>query len=113
MASGKDSSMGTGKDTRMMAIAAANTINAGLLALMHHSGLPHRYKNDWKEFDGVEIHVKELLESGLVKEGVSRGQAIETCFSMYRKAKERVVRNKRVTDAFSNVAASESTERLL
>jgi hypothetical protein len=113
MASGKDSSMGTGKDTRMMAIAAVNTINAGLLALMHHSGLPHRYKNDWKEFDGVEIHVKELLESGLVKEGVSRDQAIETCFSMYRKAKERVVRNKRVTDAFSNVAASESTERLL
>jgi hypothetical protein len=61
----------------------------------------------------VEIHVKELLESGLVKKGVSRDQAIETCISMYRKAKERVVRNKWATAAFSNVAASESTERLL
>jgi hypothetical protein len=99
MASGKD--MDSGKDARMTTIAAVNTINAGLLALMHHSGLPHRYKNDWKEFDGVEVHVKELMESGLVKEGVGRDQAIETCFSMYRKAMERVVRNKRATDAFS------------
>ena len=61
----------------------------------------------------MEIHVKELMESGLVKEGVGRNQAIETCFSMYRKAKERVVKDKRVTDAFSNVAASEITERLV
>jgi hypothetical protein len=53
------------------------------------------------------------MESGAVKEGVSRDQAIEMCFSMYRKAKGRVVRNKRATDAFSNVAASESTERLV
>jgi hypothetical protein len=65
MACGKD--MDSGKDTHMTTIAAVNTINAGLLALMHHSGLPHRYMNDWKEFDGVEIHVKELMESGLVK----------------------------------------------
>jgi hypothetical protein len=65
MASGKY--MDNGKDTCMTTIEAVNTINAGLLALMHHSGLPHRYKSDWKEFDGVEIHVKELMESGLVK----------------------------------------------
>ena len=44
MASGKDSTMDSGKDTRMTTIAAVNTINAGLLALMRHSGLPHRYK---------------------------------------------------------------------
>jgi hypothetical protein len=56
MASGKD--MDSGKDTRMTTIAAVNTINAGLLALMHHSGLPHRYKNDWKEFDGVEYMLR-------------------------------------------------------
>jgi hypothetical protein len=61
----------------------------------------------------VETHVKELIESGLVKEGMSRDEAIETCFSMYRKTKGRVVRNKRATDAFSNVAASDSTEHLV
>ena len=44
---------------------------------------------------------------------MGRDQAIEACFSMYRKAKERVVMNKRATDAFSNVAASEITERLV
>jgi len=39
-------------------LAAINTIDAGLLALMHNSGLPDRYRLDKVEFTKVEDHLK-------------------------------------------------------
>jgi hypothetical protein len=39
-------------------LAAINTIDAGLLALMHNSGLPDRYRLDQVEFIKVEDHLK-------------------------------------------------------
>lgn len=44
-------------DTHSIAVtisAATNTVIAGLLALMHNSGLPGRYKSDWNEFEELE-----------------------------------------------------------
>ena len=75
-------------------LAAANTVVAGLLALMHNSGLPERYKNDWNEFEKVEIKIKELVETGIVKEGVSRDDAVEACFKKYKQARKTVERNR-------------------
>ncbi len=49
-------SAGTG--TTITVLAAVNTVLAGLLALMHNSGLPDRYKNDWTEFDEMEMYLK-------------------------------------------------------
>src|SRR4051812_20024316 len=53
-------------------LAAANTINAGVLALMHNSGLPDRYKNDGIEYEAVEMYMRELIDGAIVREGVSR-----------------------------------------
>jgi len=39
-------------------LAAINTVNAGLLALMHNSGLPDRYRLDKVEFTKVEDFLK-------------------------------------------------------
>lgn len=75
-------------------LAAANTIIAGLLALMHNSGLPDRFKKDWNEFDYVEMYLCELMRSGVVKNGMSRDQVIEFCYCLFKKAKGTVARNK-------------------
>lgn len=75
-------------------LAAANTVIAGLLALMHNSGLPDRFKKDWNEFDYVEMYLSELMRSGVVKDGMSRDQVIEYCYGLFKKAKGTVARNK-------------------
>jgi hypothetical protein len=101
-----------GRDTYITILAAANTVVAGLLALMHNSGMPDRYKNDWTEFDRVEMYLKELIDSGIVKEGLSRDQAIEHCYELYRMAKQTVARNKPAA-YMSNRSANSSTANLI
>ncbi|CAL3972002.1 unnamed protein product [Diplocarpon coronariae] len=83
-----------GNGTTITMLAAINTVIAGLLALMHNSGLPDRYKNDWTEFDEVEMYLKELVEAGVVRSGWSCEKVIEHCFALYRRAKGTVARNK-------------------
>lgn len=75
-------------------LAATNTVIAGLLALMHNSGLPDRFKKDWNEFDYVEMYLNELMRSGVVKNGMSRDQVVEFCYCLFKKAKGTVARNK-------------------
>jgi hypothetical protein len=83
------------QDTKPITIlAAANTVNAGLLALMHNSGLPERYKNDWNEFDEVEMFLGELMKTGVVREGWERDAVIADCFERYARAKRTVAMNK-------------------
>ncbi len=67
---------------------------AGLLALMHNSGLPDRYKKDWSEFENVEMWIEEVARSGVVREGMSKEQVIEYGFGLYRRAKSVVATNK-------------------
>ncbi|KAH7360297.1 hypothetical protein BKA65DRAFT_182119 [Rhexocercosporidium sp. MPI-PUGE-AT-0058] len=95
-----------GTNVRITLLAAANTVLAGLLALMHNSGLPERYKNDWTEFDEVEMFMKELVETGIVQSGWSRDQTIEHCYALYRRAKGTVTRNKPTSYTTSASAGS-------
>ncbi|KAH8803372.1 hypothetical protein F5884DRAFT_888646 [Xylogone sp. PMI_703] len=78
--------------TSITIIAACNTVNAGLLALMHNSGLPDRFKNDCSQFNEVEMYIWELMETGIVKEGWERDEVIADCFERYARA-QRVVEN--------------------
>jgi hypothetical protein len=83
------------KNTSITILAAANTVNADILVLMHNSGLPDRYKNDWNEFDNVEMFVKEVLESGIVRDGMGRDEVIALalrCIGMRRERWRRISR---------------------
>ena len=75
-------------------LAAANTVNAGVIALLHNSGLPGRFRNDWNEFKKVEIHIVELIHSGIVRKDITVADAIERCWLMYREATDTVLGNK-------------------
>ena len=47
--------------TAITVLAAVNTVDAGLLALLHNSGLPDRYRLDKVEFTRVEDSLKVCL----------------------------------------------------
>jgi hypothetical protein len=79
--------------TPITIIAAANTINAGILALLHNSGLPDRYKSDQGEFVEVEDYLKELLDSGIVDVNKSLNDILKDCFDKYKEAKQTVQAN--------------------
>jgi hypothetical protein len=61
---------------------------------MHNPGLPDRYKKDWSEFENVEMWIKEVTRSGVVREGMNKEQVIEYGFGLYRRAKSVVASNK-------------------
>ncbi|KAK2629087.1 hypothetical protein QTJ16_002190 [Diplocarpon rosae] len=98
-----------GTGTTITVLAAVNTVLAGLLALMHNSGLPDRYKNDWTEFDEVEMYLKELVEAGVVRSGWSCEQVVEHCFALYRRAKGTVARNKPAAYSSTTSPAAKSS----
>ncbi|CZT02539.1 hypothetical protein WAI453_002080 [Rhynchosporium graminicola] len=75
-------------------LAAANTVNAGLAALLHNSGLPGRIRNDWNEYDKVEMFLVEVMDSGIVENGMSTADVIQTCFNRYSNARATVEKNK-------------------
>ncbi|CAG8971481.1 hypothetical protein HYALB_00002065 [Hymenoscyphus albidus] len=86
-------SRATGKDVLITVLAAGNTVVAGLLALMHNSGLPDRYQKDWEEFDKVEAYMRELMDTGITLRDMTRDECIEVCFANFRKAKDTIARN--------------------
>ena len=75
-------------------LAAANTVNAGLVALLHNSGLPGRIRNDWNEYDKVEMYLVEMMDSRIAEDGMSTADVIQTCFNKYSNARATVERNK-------------------
>ncbi|KAK3936282.1 hypothetical protein QBC46DRAFT_32926 [Diplogelasinospora grovesii] len=79
--------------TAITILAAVNTIDAGLLGLMHNSGLPDRYRLNKVEFDKVEDHLKELLDSGIVQHGQTVDDVLSDCFQRYQNAKSTVLAN--------------------
>ncbi|TVY68653.1 hypothetical protein LSUE1_G006336 [Lachnellula suecica] len=87
-------SRGDGQQLAITILAAANTVIAGLIALMHNSGLPDRFQKDLDEFDEVECFLRELMDTGIVKKGMTRDEVIENCFAKFRRAKECVSKNK-------------------
>ncbi|KAF5624925.1 c6 transcription factor [Fusarium sp. NRRL 52700] len=58
-------SAGGQNDTAITVLAASNTVIAGLLALLHNSGIPDRYRYDKSEFQKVEDHIREVLATGI------------------------------------------------
>ncbi|KAF9870347.1 hypothetical protein CkaCkLH20_12194 [Colletotrichum karsti] len=79
--------------TPITVIAATNTVNAGILALLHNSGLPDRYRSDQAEFSDVEDHIKKVLDTGVVPEDMTVDQVIVQCFDLYWEAKQTIQAN--------------------
>lgn len=73
--------------TPITVLGAVNTIVAGLLALLHNSGLPDRYRYDMTEFEQLEDHIRELLDTGLAPADRAIDQVLAECFEMYAEAK--------------------------
>lgn len=74
-------------------LAAVNTAIAGILALLHNSGLPDRYRNDMAEFEELEDHIKEVLDSSIAPADQTTEQILAECFDLYRDAKATVAVN--------------------
>ncbi|KAK5998593.1 hypothetical protein PT974_00974 [Cladobotryum mycophilum] len=74
-------------------LGAANTVIAGLLAFLQNSGLPDRYRYDKAEFEAIEDHIKELLDSGIAPVDQATDQILAECFDLFQYAKVTVASN--------------------
>ena len=83
--------------TPITVLGALNTIIAGILALIHNSGIPDRYRYDMAEFEEVEDHIKQMLETGIVPADKAIDQALAECYDLYHNAKATVAANMPVT----------------
>ncbi|KAI1812754.1 hypothetical protein GGS20DRAFT_599789 [Poronia punctata] len=79
--------------TPITAIAAINTSIAGILALLHNSGVPHRHRSDRNEFHKIEEHIKSIVDTGLVPSTYSVNDALAECFDMFATAVQTVQNN--------------------
>ncbi|KAI1753948.1 hypothetical protein F4782DRAFT_528878 [Xylaria castorea] len=79
--------------TPITIIAAINTSVAGILALLHNSGLPDRYRWDKNEFYKVEEHIKAIVDTGLVPANHGANDVIAECFDMFATALQTVQNN--------------------
>lgn len=86
-------SMAARDGTPITVLGAINTVAAGVLAFLHNSGLPDRYRYDMNEFKEVEDHIKEILDSGIAPAGLTAEQILAECFELYRDAKLTVTAN--------------------
>lgn len=86
-------SMDFDNGTPITVMAASNTIIAGVLAMLHNSGLPDRYRYNQSEFDEVEDFLKMLLRTGVVEESMTVDQALIECFHAYHDARSTTSRN--------------------
>jgi hypothetical protein len=83
--------------TPITVLGAVNTTIAGLLALLHNSGLPDRFRHNQAEFEGLEDHIRELLDTGLVPADKTIDQVLAECFDIFQEAKATVQANMPVT----------------
>lgn len=83
--------------TPITVLGAANTVIAGLLALLHNSGLPDRYRYNMVEFEELEDHIRELLDTGLAPADSAIDRVIAGCFVQFSNAKATVQANMPVT----------------
>ncbi|KAF4445921.1 hypothetical protein F53441_10392 [Fusarium austroafricanum] len=86
-------SSGDYDNTVITILAASNTVIAGLLALLHNSGVPDRYRFDKAEFERVEDHIRELLTTGLVRADQSVQEALAKCYDLFHHAKRTMEAN--------------------
>ncbi|KAE8442448.1 hypothetical protein EG329_003349 [Mollisiaceae sp. DMI_Dod_QoI] len=74
-------------------IAAANTINAGVIALLHNSGFPGRLRNDLNEYSKLVEWLEFVMHSGVVDAGMTRDDVIQTAMDKYNEARATVEKN--------------------
>ncbi|KAK8867804.1 hypothetical protein PGQ11_006382 [Apiospora arundinis] len=74
-------------------IAAISTCTAGVLALMHNSGLPDRYRSDRNEFYQVEVYIKEIMDTKLAAADQNIMEVMASCFDKFREARQTVQNN--------------------
>ncbi|KAL7789017.1 hypothetical protein V8C37DRAFT_219601 [Trichoderma ceciliae] len=86
-------SMSYEQGTPITILGAANTVIAGLLAFLQNSGLPDRYRYDKSEFEALEDHIKEILDSGIAPADQASDQILAECFDLYQDAKATVSAN--------------------
>jgi hypothetical protein len=79
--------------TAVTVLGAVNTVVAGLLALLHNSGLPDRYRHNMVEFEAVEDHIRETLDTSLVPADYAIDQVLAECFDMFQRVKSTVTAN--------------------
>lgn len=87
-------------------LAAANTVNAGIIALLHNSGLPNRIKQDWNEYAKVETFLEEIINTGLVGENETKVDAVAKCWDMFSAAKATIEKNKPAVYTTASSAAA-------
>ncbi|KAI1107754.1 hypothetical protein F4804DRAFT_296996 [Jackrogersella minutella] len=91
MSTSSSSSMKNG--TAITSIAAVNTCVGGVLALLHNSGLPDRYRSDRNEFNKLEEHLKSIVDTALVPADQDINDVLAGCFDMFRDARQTVQNN--------------------
>jgi len=102
--------------TAITILAAANTVNGGIIALLTNTGLPDRFLNDWNEFDDVETYLKEIIETGLVESDSSADDVVVGCYQRFQDAKTTIRKNKPasyVPTSAKRASGSASTASLL
>ncbi|KAI0406825.1 hypothetical protein F4802DRAFT_612978 [Xylaria palmicola] len=79
--------------TPITIIAAVNTSVAGILALLHNSGLPDRYRWNRNEFYKLEEHLKAVVDTGLVPASYGVNDVLAESFEMFTTALQTVQNN--------------------
>lgn len=74
-------------------VAGLNTLFAGILAMMHNSGLPDRYRFNRDEFAKIEEDLKQIVDTRLVLAGDSVTEVMATCYSKFADARQSVHNN--------------------
>ncbi|KAH6662260.1 hypothetical protein B0J14DRAFT_433418, partial [Halenospora varia] len=88
--------------TAITILAAANTVNAGLCALLHNSGLPGRIRNDYVEYERIVMWLEEVMRGGIaVGVGLDKGTAeagrdevVREGWARYQRARATVEKNR-------------------
>ncbi|ORY62920.1 uncharacterized protein BCR38DRAFT_315660, partial [Pseudomassariella vexata] len=87
-------SFATNSGTAITVVAAVNTCMSSILALMHNSGLPDRYRSDRNEFYKLEQHMKEIIDARLVTPPeVTVMDVMADCFHRFNNARQTVENN--------------------
>lgn len=74
--------------TAITIMAAFNTCVGGILALLHNSGLPGRYRYDRNEFYQAEEYIKAIIDTRLVPEDQDIKEVMAGCFHRFRAARQ-------------------------
>ncbi|PHH91649.1 hypothetical protein CDD83_10866 [Cordyceps sp. RAO-2017] len=99
--------------TPITILGAINTVIAGILALMHNSGLPDRYRYDMGQFEEIEDHIKELLDSAIAPADLTTDQILAECFDLFREAKATVAANMPVNYNSRQVLQGRNTQNVV